>query len=214
MSIINRPGWASRSLLNEGRLHTDELKQRISNLFRRTSLGNSPTYVVGKISEIIRREKGDDADINEIADEDIIRIANSEEVTNGKFTPELKGGIEDARQESGDQISDLSAGLPSQESEGEEFDMTGEAEASDDSGDTDEMDFQMSVPEQSEDEEDAEAVKKTSKCDCVNNQRIGGQHITKESVRLTAKQVDKQLKENYIKSKQHKFLIEERYRSF
>lgn len=214
MSIINRPGWASRSLLNEGRLHTDELKQRISNLFRRTSLGNSPTYVVGKISEIIRREKGDDADINEIADEDIIRIANSEEVTNGKFTPELKGGIEDARQESGDQISDLSAGLPSQESEGEEFDMTGEAEASDDSGDTDEMDFQMSVPEQSEDEEDAEAVKKTSKCDCVNNQRIGGQHITKESVKLTAKQVDKQLKENYIKSKQHKFLIEERYRSF
>jgi len=214
MSIINRPGWASRSLLNEGRLHTDELKQRISNLFRRTSLGNSPTYVVGKISEIIRREKGDDADINEIADEDIIRIANSEEVTNDKFTPELKGGIEDARQESGDQISDLSAGLPSQESEGEEFDMTGEAEASDDSGDTDEMDFQMSVPEQSEDEEDAEAVKKTSKCDCVNNQRIGGQHITKESVKLTAKQVDKQLKENYIKSKQHKFLIEERYRSF
>jgi hypothetical protein len=211
MSIINRPGWASRSLLNEGRLHTDELKQRISNLFRRTSLGNSPTYVVGKISEIIRREKGDDVDINEIADEDIIRIANSEEVTNGKFTPELKGGIEDARQESGDQISDLSAGLPSQESEGEEFEMTGEAEASDDSGDTDEMDFEMSVPEQSE---DAEAVKKTAKCDCVNHGRIGGQPITKESVKLTAKQVDKQLKENYIKSRQHKFLIEERYRSF
>jgi hypothetical protein len=211
MSIINRLGWANRSLLNEGRLHTDELKQRISNLFRRTSLGNSPTYVVGKISEIIRREKGEDTDINEIADEDIIRIANSEEVTNGKFIPELKGGIEDARQESGDQISDLSAGLPSQESEGEEFDMTGEAEASDDSGDTDEMDFEMSVPEQAE---DAEAVKKTSKCDCVNNQRIGGQHITKESVKLTAKQVDKQLKENYFKSKQHKFLIEERYRSY
>jgi hypothetical protein len=211
MSILNRPGWASRSLLNEGRLHTDELKQRISNLFRRTSLGNSPTYVVGKISEIIRREKGEDTDINEIADEDIIRIANSEEVTNGKFIPELKGGIEDARQESGDQISDLSAGLPSQESEGEEFEMSGEAEASDDSGDTDEMDFEMSIPEQSE---DAEAVKKTAKCDCVNQGRIGGQSITKESVKLTAKQVDKQLKENYIKSKQHKFLIEERYRSF
>jgi hypothetical protein len=211
MSIINRLGWANRSLLNEGRLHTDELKQRISNLFRRTSLGNSPTYVVGKISEIIRREKGDDTDINEIADEDIIRIANSEEVTNGKFAPELKGGIEDARQESGDQISDLSAGLPSQESEGEEFEMSGEAQASDDSGDTDEMDFEMSVPEQAE---DAEAVKKTSKCDCDNNQRIGGQHITKESVKLTAKQVDKQLKENYIKSRQHKFLIEERYRSY
>lgn len=101
MSILIRPGWMHRTIITEGRLHSDELKQRITNLFKRTSLGNSPTYVVGKIAEILRREKGDDVDINDVTDEDIIRIAHCEEVTNDKFAPELKDSIEDARQDSG-----------------------------------------------------------------------------------------------------------------
>ena len=36
----------------------------------------------------------------------------------------------------------------------------------------------------------------------------------KESVKLSPKQVNKLLQENYIKSKQHKTRIEERYRFF
>jgi hypothetical protein len=113
MSILNRPGWANRSVIREGRLHSDDLKQRISNLFVRTSLGNSPTYAVGKIADILRREKGEDVDINDVADEDIIRVASDDEVTNGKFKPELKNSISDSRQESEENMSGVEDGLPS-----------------------------------------------------------------------------------------------------
>lgn len=74
--------------------------------------------------------------------------------------------------------------------------------------------------ESSEDEEeDAEEVKASAKCDCYKHQSINsvgteGENITKESVKLTPKQVDKLLKENYIKSQQHRFRVEEKYRFF
>lgn len=211
MSILNRPGWANKSLLNEGRLHSDELKQRITNLFRRTSLGNSPTYVVGKIAEILRREKGDDVDINEITDEDIIRIASDDEVTNGKFSPELKDGIADARQETEDNLSDIDSGLPSE--------MEEEGESEDSSMDTEEMgDQDMNLDLPSEDSEEVET------CGCEQEQHvdsIGGKEIKKkdlepqkESIKLSPNQVNKLLQENYFKSKQHKTRIEERYRLF
>ena len=99
MSILNNVGWANKELITEGLLHSDALKQRIANLFERRSLGNSPTYVVGKISEMLKAEKGEGIDINQITDEDIIRIANLPEVTKGKFTPQLKGEIADSRKE-------------------------------------------------------------------------------------------------------------------
>lgn len=209
MSILIRPGWMHRTIITEGRLHSDELKQRITNLFKRTSLGNSPTYVVGKIAEILRREKGDEVDINDVTDEDIIRIAHSEEVTNGKFAPELKDSIEDARQESGEEIPDVSdAGLPSEEESTESEDFSQESEND-------------SSPEleSSEDEEDAEEVKASAKCDCYKHDSINslgakGPEVTKESGKLSSNQVDKLLKENYIKSRQHRFRVEEKYRFF
>lgn len=209
MSILNRPGWSNRVLINEGRLHSDELKQRITNLFRRTSLGNSPTYAVGKIAEILRREKGDDVDINEITDEDIIRIANDEEVTNGKFSPELKDSIADARQETEDNLSDVESGLPS-EMEQEE----GELEDSQ----TEEGDQEMNLDLPEEDAQEVET------CGCEKEQHvdsIGGKELKKkdlepqkESVKLSPKQVNKLLQENYLKSKQHKTRVEEKYRFF
>jgi hypothetical protein len=90
MSITNNVGWANREIITEGLLHSDALKQRITNLFQRTSLGNSPTYLVGKISQMLKAEKGEGVDINQITDEDITRIANLPEVTKGKFSPQLK----------------------------------------------------------------------------------------------------------------------------
>lgn len=114
MSILNRLGWANREIINEGLLHTDGLKQRIANLFKRTSLGNSPTYVVGRIADTLREEIGEDYDINEVTDEDIIRIANSESITRNKFIPELKDGIANSRQEDEGEMSDvMDSGLPS-----------------------------------------------------------------------------------------------------
>ena len=210
MSILIRPGWMHRTIITEGRLHSDELKQRITNLFKRTSLGNSPTYVVGKIAEILRREKGDEVDINEVTDEDIIRIAHCEEVTNGKFAPELKDSIEDARQDSGEEIPEVSdAGLPSEE-EGQE--KTSEL-------DSVENETSPELESSEDEEEDAEEVKASAKCDCykhdsVNTVGTKGPEITKESVKLTPKEVDKLLKENYIKAKQHRFRVEEKYRFF
>jgi hypothetical protein len=198
MSILNRPGWANRSFINEGRLHSDELKQRITNLFVRTSLGNSPTYVVSKISDILRQEKGDDIDINDIVDEDIIRIANDPQVTNGKFKPELKSSIADARMETEDQMSGLDSGLPSEQ---------GEDHSDSESEDVDNEDNH----ENSYEDEDEE------NCEDCESQRPSDEKpidfvIKKENAKLSPKSVDKLLRENYLKSKQHKYLIEERYR--
>jgi hypothetical protein len=114
MSILNRLGWANREIINEGLLHTDGLKQRIANLFKRTSLGNSPTYVVGRIADTLKEELGEDYDINSVTDEDIIRIANSESITRNKFIPELKDGIANSRQEDEGEMPDVvDSGLPS-----------------------------------------------------------------------------------------------------
>lgn len=205
MSILNRPGWANRTIVHEGRLHSDDLKQRISNLFVRTSLGNSPTYAVGKIADILRREKGEDVDINDIADEDIIRIASDQEVTNGKFQPELKGAIADARQETEDQMSGLDGGLPSDQG----------GEESLEEPETDEFESDLSTEHESEDEteldqEDAE------ECEAQrpSSEQPIDKIIKKENVKLSPKAVNNLLKENYIKSRQHRFRMEERYRRF
>lgn len=253
MSILNRPGWANRQLINEGRLHSDELKQRITNLFQRTSLGNSPTYTVAKIADFLRREKGDDISINEISDEDIIKIANYKEVTNNKFSPKLKDNIINSRKEtqetlssnnpesSDNDINDIENNdlLDYEDTEDDYSDLSNnintEIEYNDESENSSDNDQPISntnittsfSPETNELEfagsisEDAEERKK--KCGCANNpeqrpedepkmNKILSKTVKKESVKLSPKAVNKLLMENYIKAKQHKFRIEEKYR--
>jgi hypothetical protein len=265
MSILNRIGWANREIINEGLLHSDGLKQRIANLFKRTSLGNSPTYVVGKIADTLREELGEDYDINEVTDEDIIRIANSESITKGKFIPELRDGIANARQEDEGEMSDvMDSGLPSDSSDDDDFedfydddiDLDGESDDSSDStpstviikttpimtGDDDlemafsgeqeedeEHDFEDEEGYESDEEEaDREDAEEVKTCGCHTRQSpfyagyaknnikkvYHPKEIAKENVKLSKEQVNKLLQENYIKSRQHKFKQEEKYRNY
>lgn len=246
MSILNRIGWANREIINEGLLHSDGLKQRIANLFKRTSLGNSPTYVVGKIADTLREELGEDYDINEVTDEDIIRIANSESITKGKFIPELRDGIANARQEDEGEMSDvIDSGLPSDSSDDDDFeDFYDDEDDLDSEGDSEhsaviiqttpvitkdddlEMEFTGEQEEDEEhEEEDAEEVK-TCGCETRQSPFYAGyaknnikkvhhpKEITKENVKLSKEQVNKLLQENYMKSRQHKFKQEEKYRNY
>jgi hypothetical protein len=260
MSILNRIGWANREIINEGLLHSDGLKQRITNLFKRTSLGNSPTYVVCKIADTLKEELGEDYDINEVTDEDIIRIANSESITKGKFIPELRDGIANARQEDEGEMSDvMDSGLPSDSSDDDDFEdfyddemdldstptavvihttpiMSGdgdlemefsgeEQEEDEEDSYTQPEDEEDEEDEEQEDEEDAEEVK-TCGCETHQSPFYAGyaknnikkvhhpKEITKESVKLSKEQVNKLLQENYMKSRQHKFKQEEKYRNY
>lgn len=246
MSILNRIGWANRKIINEGLLHSDGLKQRIANLFKRTSLGNSPTYVVGKIADTLKEELGEDYDINEVTDEDIIRIANSESITKGKFIPELRDGIANARQEDEGEMSDvIDSGLPSDSSDDDDFedfyddDLDSEEDSQPSaviiqttpvmSKDDDlEMEFSGEQEEDEEHEETEEDTEEVKTCGCHTRQspfyagyaknNIKKIHhpkeITKENVKLSKEQVNKLLHENYIKSRQHKFKQEEKYRNY
>lgn len=271
MSILNRPGWANKPLINEGLLHTDGLKQRIANLFKRTSLGNSPTYVVGKIADALRMELGKGFNIDSIADEDIIRIANSESITRGRFHPELKTSIASSRQEGQGDMPDVAdSGLPSKTgdegsfsshlgSDEEEFEDYHEDDLDFGDGDPDieimkvhstpqinddddlefafrgdRHGFQEDAEEDSDKTEDAEDTEEDAEevktCGCEKHQspfhkeyaqknlskikKPESIDVTKESVKLSAKQVNQLLQENYIKSRQHKFRMEERYRNY
>jgi hypothetical protein len=247
MSILKRIGWANREIINEGLLHTDGLKQRIANLFKRTSLGNSPTYVVGKIADTLREELGEDYDINDVTDEDIIRIANSESITKGKFIPELRDGIANARQEDEGEMSDvIDSGLPSDSSDDDDFEdfYDDEIDMEDEQpsaviiqttpikteDDDLEMEFSGETEEDEEheykdEEEDAEEVK-TCGCETHQSPFYAGyaknnikkvhnpKEIAKENTKLSKEQVNKLLHENYIKSRQHKFKQEEKYRNY
>lgn len=267
MSILNRPGWANKPLINEGLLHTDGLKQRIANLFKRTSLGNSPTYVVGKVADALRMELGKEFDVDSIADEDIIRIANSESITRGRFQPELKTGIASSRQEDEGNIPDIAdSGLPSKTSdEGSTSAYLGSDEEEFDDYYDDDLDFGDSQPdieilkihstpqinddddlefafrgdrsefqedseETSDTEDEEEDAEEVDTCGCHTKQSPFTKEfaqknlskikkperldVSKESVKLSANQVNKLLQENYIKSKQHNFRMEERYRNY
>jgi len=246
MSILNRIGWANREIINEGLLHSDGLKQRIANLFKRTSLGNSPTYVVGKIADTLKEELGEDYDINEVTDEDIIRIANSESITKNKFIPELRDGIANARQEDEGEMSDvIDSGLPSDSSDDDDFEDFYDDEIDLDDqpsaviiqttpikteDDDLEMEFSGESQEDEEHEEDSseEDAEEVKTCGCETHQspfyagyaknNIKKVHnpkqITKENVKLSKEQVNKLLHENYIKTRQHKFKQEEKYRNY
>ena len=246
MSILKRLGWANRDILNEGLLHSDGLKQRITNLFKRTTLGNSPTYGVGRIAEILRDERGEDYDINEIADEDIIRIANSDAITRGRFSPELRDGIANSRQEDESSMPDIEdSGLPSDSSEDDDdFDdyyeddleldrdeepkeIEIEVESEPSMNDKGDMELNFKGDHDDEDDEDAEEVKT---CGCEKQQSPYHKEFAKsnynklkhpsepkveaENTKLSPKAVNKLLQENYIKSIQHKFNIERKYRNY
>jgi hypothetical protein len=90
MSILNRPGWANKEIITEGRLHNDKLKERIGRMFDRLSLGYSPNHVIDKIAEYIKSKNGEKIDINKLSDDYIINVANSDFITKGRFTPSLK----------------------------------------------------------------------------------------------------------------------------
>lgn len=90
MSILKRYGFEDNTLLEEGLLHNDALKQRITNMFVRTSLGNSPTYTVSKIAELIKRNKGETFDAASVTDQDILTAANDALITRNKFSPQLR----------------------------------------------------------------------------------------------------------------------------
>lgn len=241
MSILNRPGWANKQIINEGLLHTDGLKQRIANLFTRTSLGNSPTYVVGKIADALRDEKGEEYDINTIADEDIIRIASSESITRGKFHPELKDGIANSRQETEGEISDVQdSGLPSDSDDDDDYEdfFEDELDMGDELDEPQEVEIEINAtPKLNHKKElefnfegDTEDAEEVDTCGCEKEQspfykEFAKKNINKikhpsdlkikqENIKLSPTEVNRLLKENYVKSRQHKFKLEEKYKNY
>jgi hypothetical protein len=225
MSILKRPGWNNYEILEEGRLHNDKLKERIGKMFDRLSLGYSPNHVVDKISNIIRHEKGDKMDISKVSDEYIMSIATSDSVTRGKFEPSLKSSYVSSYQNTN--AVDPSYSHPEEKSE---VSMNFTAASTPTSTPVDSMPS-APVQEDSEDElneeEDSEEVDTCGceKHDSLFNSEIAKKNtervkhpnkspIKKESVKLSPTAVNKLLKENFIKTKQHQFKYEEKYRMY
>jgi len=226
MSILKRPGWNNYEILEEGRLHNDKLKERIGRMFDRLSLGYSPNHVVDKISNIIRLEKGDKMDISKVSDEYIMSIASSDAVTRGKFTPELKSSYTSTLQTTN--AVDPSYREPEENSP---ISMNFTASSTETSAPPVAPIPSASVQEDSEDEkhteEDAEEV---DTCGCEKKKMVFNPEIAKknlersktpdkgsikqESVKLSPTAVNKLLKENFIKKKQHQFKFEEKYRMY
>jgi predicted DNA binding CopG/RHH family protein len=225
MSILKRPGWNNYEVLEEGRLHNDKLKERIGKMFDRLSLGYSPNHVVDKISSIIRHEKGDKMDISKVSDEYIMSIATSDSVTRGKFTPSLKPSYVSAYQNTN--AVDPSYSEP-EESTPITMNFTATStETPAPVASIPTASYQEDSEDESDEQEDAEEVET---CGCekkkmVFNPEIAKKNIErvsspdkgaikKESVKLSPTAVNKLLKENFVKSKQHKFKYEEKYRMY
>jgi hypothetical protein len=229
MSILKRPGWNNYEIIEEGRLHNDKLKEKIGKIFDRLSLGYSPNHVVDKISSIIRHEKGDKMDISKVSDEYIISVASSDAVTRGKFTPTLKSSYASTYQNTN--AVDPSYSQP-EETEPVSLNFTATSTpASVPQASIPSVSFQEDSEDDEEDDEynneDAEEVKT---CGCEKKQMVFNPEIAKknlnrvsspdkgpikkESVKLSPTAINKLLKENFIKNKQHKFKMEERYRVY
>lgn len=230
MSILKRPGWNNYEILEEGRLHNDKLKERIGKMFDRLSLGYSPNHVVDKISSIIKHEKGDKMDISKVSDDYIMSIATSDSITRGKFTPSLKPSYVSSYQNTNNVDPTYS-----EPEESAEVSMNFTAASTQTSTPV------ASVPaapvasyeEDSEDEsdeeqqEDSEEVKTCGceKKDMVFNPAIAKKNlhrattpdkgvVKKESARLSPTAINKLLKEEFVKKKQHQFKMEEKYRMY
>lgn len=249
MSILNRPGWASRKLINEGRVYQDELKRRILDLFDRPSLGRSPNYVVDNIYNTLRSQNNnEDFDTSSINDEDIIKITidTAQNISRGQCKPQLKiqittvSGEEESEMARDEEECDeheepVQAAMmfgteqpveaeteEAPESQGSEEYQEMESEEPEDEEPEDEYEDEDEESIEMQGEESAETVN-TPHCKCAEKQSTGsvGQsgsqfqkksQPVKEAVKLSPKAVNQLLQENYIKSRQHKFNIEERYR--
>lgn len=223
MSILKRPGWQNYEVLEEGRLHNDKLKERIGKMFDRLSLGYSPNHIVDKISSIIKHEKGDKMDISKVSDDYIVSIATSDSVTRGRFTPTLKPSYVSTYQNTN--AVDPTYSEP-EESAPVTMDFTAAStQTPAPVASAPVASYQEDSEEnESKDEEDAEEVKTCGceKKEMVFNPKIAKDNlnrvktpdkgpIKKESVRLSPTAINKLLKEEFAKKKQHQFRIEERY---
>ena len=225
MSILKRPGWNNYEILEEGRLHNDKLKERIGRMFDRLSLGYSPNHVVDKISNIIRHENGDKMDISKVSDEYIMSIATSDSVTRGKFTPSLKSSYVSTQQSTN--AVDPTYSHPEEKSEVSMNFTAASTPTSTPVASVPSATAQEDSEDESDEEEDSEEVET---CGCekkkmVFNPEIAKKNaerathpdkgsIKKESVKLSPKAVNQLLRENFVKSKQHKFKYEEKYRMY
>jgi len=239
MSILNRPGWANRKLINEGRVYQDELKRRILDLFDRPSLGRSPNYVVDNIYNTLRSQNNnEDFDTSSINDEDIIKITidTAQNISRGQCKPQLKIQISTV---SGEEESEMVHDEEEHEEEhedpvqaammfGTEQPVEAESEQEPEAQGSEEYQEMESEEPEEEDEESLdmegeESAEQVKTCKCAETQSIGSvgspnaqpkrkQEPVKEAVKLSPKAVNQLLQENYIKSRQHKFTIEEKYR--
>jgi hypothetical protein len=225
MSILKRPGWNNYEILEEGRLHNDKLKERIGRMFDRLSLGYSPNHVVDKISNIIRREKGDKMDISKVSDEYIMSIASSDAVTRGKFTPELKASYTSTFQSTN--AVDPTYSEPEESSPISINFTASSTENSAPVAPVPSASFQEDSEDEEHTEEDAEEV---DTCGCEKKKMVFNPEIAKkdlqrsktpdkgsikkESAKLSPTAVNRLLRENFIKKKQHQFKYEEKYRIY
>jgi hypothetical protein len=278
MSILKRPGWANKEILEEGRLYNDLLKNKIGKMFDRLSLGYSPNHVIDKISYLVKKQYGEKYNINDIKDEDIINIANSEYITKGKFTPRLKSEIQKSNDfntnndnqlninqpsnftssnqepvnlsfevpietQNKEQIISIPMGsLPSEDSEEKEKNVSQEEikkhlktlsieklnkhkenwskRQNNDDFDTLKLIQNEIDSRNNEKQEDAEEVESFN---CDTKDSVFNPHtakrnlnreqnpVNKESVKLSPQAVKRLLHENYLKNKQHKFRIDQKY---
>jgi len=212
MSILKRPGWQNYEVLEEGRLHNDKLKERIGKMFDRLSLGYSPNHIVDKISSIIKHEKGDKMDISKVSDDYIVSIATSDSVTRGRFTPSLKPSYVSTYQNTN--AVDPTYSEP-EESAPATIDFTAAST---------QTPAPVATAPVASYQEDSEEVKT---CGCEKKEMVFNPKTTKdnlnrvknpdkgpikkESARLSPTAINKLLKEEFAKKKQHQFRIEERY---
>lgn len=228
MSILKRPGWNNYEVIEEGRLHNDKLKERIGKMFDRLSLGYSPNHVVDKISSIIRHEKGDKMDISKVSDEYIMNIATSDSLTRGKFTPSLKSSYVSTYQNTNSvdptykepeesapvtmnftaastQTSTPVTSIPSAPVQEDSEDEVDESDSEEDAEEVNtcgcekkQMEFNPEIPKKN--------IKRETSPDKGS--------IKKESNKLSPTEINRLLKENFIKNKQHQFKYEEKYRVY
>jgi hypothetical protein len=217
MSILKRPGWANQEIFEEGRLHNDKLKERIGKMFDRLSLGYSPNHVIDKIASLIRHSNDGKIDLNKISDETIISIANSNEITKGKFTPALRPSFTSQYQNTNQEVNDTPTSepeisfsvptniekepqLPVSVIPSEDAEEVKKCECSEKDQEFN-PEIQKKELKKLKDPEDLEIPKKTNP----------PKNLSKESVRPSPTKVKELLQEDYVKRHQHKILVEKRY---
>lgn len=188
MSILRRPGFADY-VLNEGRIHTDILKKRISDVLDRESLGKSPAYVVQKIAEELKLKYGENFDLSTLKTDEILKTANLPYVTRGLFEPKLR------------QVSQPQEQQP-QEIQAQQTDVSTKTE-------TDFTDDIISNYLDSQGEQDSQEQDYQYSDSQLDSQELA--MTAAESVKLSKKQTAQVLNEQYKKRMQRLYSIEQKY---